>query len=85
MNTDSQAEDSNQLKVKAVKDCKPPQSRDEVKSFLGMIGYLSKFIPHSYAVLAASLRRLTGNDVPFSWGPEENAAFQNLKGQYHVR
>ena len=65
-------------KVKAVKDCKPPQSRDEVKSFLGMIGYLSKFIPR-YAVLTAPLRRLTGHDVPFSWGPEEDAAFQNLK------
>ena len=61
-------------KVKAVKDCKPPQSRDEVKSFLGMIGYLSKFIPR-YAVLTAPLRRLTGHDVPFSWGPEEDAAF----------
>ena len=31
-------------KVKAVKDCKAPESRDAVKSFLGMIGYLSKFI-----------------------------------------
>ena len=65
-------------KVKAVKDCKPPESRDAVKSFLGMIGYLSKFIPR-YAVLTAPLRRLTGKDIPFSWGPEEDAAFQKLK------
>ena len=61
--------------VKAVKDWKPPESKDEVKSFLVMIGYLSKFIPR-YAVLTAP--RLTEN-VPFSWGPEEDEAFQNLK------
>ena len=67
-----------QEKVIAVKECKPPGSRDEVKSFLGMIGYLAKFIP-CYSVLTAPLRRLTSQDVPFSWGPEEDVAFQKLK------
>ena len=67
-----------QEKVIAVKECKPPGSRDEVKSFLGMIGYLSNFIP-CYSVLTAPLRRLTSQDVPFSWGPEEDAAFKRLK------
>ena len=43
-----------------------------------MIGYLSKFIPR-YAVLTAPLKRLTRKDVPFAWGPEEDAAFQKLK------
>ena len=49
-----------------------------MKSFLGMIGYLAKFIP-CYSVLTAPLRRLTSQDVPFSWGPEEDAAFKKLK------
>ena len=65
-------------KVKAVKDCTAPESKEEVRSFLGMIGYLSKFIPR-YAVLTEPLRRLTGKDVPFSWGPEEQVAFKKLK------
>ena len=65
-------------KVIAVKECKPPGSRDEVKSFPGMIGYLSKFIP-CFSVLTASLRRLSSQDVPFSWGPEEDTAFKRLK------
>ena len=43
-----------------------------------MIGYLSKFIPR-YAILTAPLRRLTGKEVPFSWGPEEEKAFKVLK------
>ena len=65
-------------KLKAVKECKPPESREEVRSFLGMIGYLSKFIP-SYVVLTAPLRRLTGKEIPFSWGRDEQAALQKLK------
>ena len=67
-----------QEKVIAVKECKPPGSRDEVKSFLCMIGYLAKFNP-CYSVLTAPLRRLTSQDVPFSWGPGEDAAFKKLK------
>ena len=67
-----------QEKCRTVKECSSPNSREEVRSFLGMIGYLSKFIPR-YAVLIAPLRRLTRQDVPFSWGPEENTAFEKLK------
>jgi hypothetical protein len=43
-----------------------------------MIGYLSKCIPR-YAVLTAQLRRLTGQNVPFQWGHEEDMAFKKLK------
>ena len=42
-----------------------------------MIRYLSKFIPR-YTVLTAPLRRLT-EDATFTWGPEEDNAFQKLK------
>jgi hypothetical protein len=65
-------------KVRAVKECKAPESRETVRSFLGMVGYLSKFIPR-YAVLTAPLRRLTGQNVLFQWGHEEDMAFQKLK------
>ena len=64
-------------KCRAVKECSSPNPREEVRSFLGMIGYLSKFIPR-YAVLTAPLRRLTRKDVPFSWGPEELISKLNL-------
>ena len=65
-------------KVSAVKDCKPPRNREEVRSFLGMIGYPSKFIPQ-YAILTSPLRRLTGQDVLFELGEEEDQAFRRLK------
>ena len=66
------------LKPKQEKECPPPESRDEVKSFVGMIGYLSKFILR-HSILTAPLRQLTSHDVAFSWGPEEGTAFQKLR------
>ena len=65
-------------KVKAIKECERPETKEAVKSFLGMTGYLSKFIPR-YASLTAPLRRLTQEQVRFSWGNEEQRAFDKLK------
>ena len=65
-------------KIRAVKEGSPPKSKEAVRSFLGMTGYLSKFIP-SYASLTAPLRKLTHKDTKFKWGAEENEAFESLK------
>ena len=65
-------------KVKAVKDSKRPETKEAVKSFLGMVGYLSKFIDR-YSSTTAPLRKLTERKVKFEWGPEEEAAFNKLK------
>ena len=51
-------------KVKAVKDSRRPESKEAVRSFLGMVGYLSKFID-KYASITAPLRKLTEKDVKF--------------------
>lgn len=65
-------------KVKAVKESKRPESKTEVRSFLGMIGYLSKFIP-MFSSLTAPLRKLTHKETKFKWGKEEQHAFEELK------
>ena len=65
-------------KVKAVRDSKRPETKEAVKSFLGMVGYLSKFIDR-YSSITAPLRKLTERNVKFEWGPEEEAAFNKLK------
>ena len=65
-------------KVRAVKECGRPESKSAVRSFLGMVGYLSKFIPR-YSSLTAPLRQLTHNDTKFHWGKQEEAAFIALK------
>ncbi|MCG8047363.1 MAG: DDE-type integrase/transposase/recombinase, partial [Candidatus Thiodiazotropha taylori] len=65
-------------KVRAIKESGRPESKEAVKSFLGMTGYLSKFIPR-YASLTAPLRELTKTEVRFHWGENEQKAFENLK------
>ena len=55
-----------------------PRIEAEVRSFLGMIRCLSKFIPR-YASLTKPLRELTHKDIKFYWGPEEDNAFEELK------
>ena len=65
-------------KIRAVKESSPPESKEVVRSFLGMTRYLSKFIPR-YTSLTAPLRELTHKDTKFKWGAKENEAFEKLK------
>ena len=51
-------------KVRAVQESKAPESKDAVRSFLGMTSYLSKFISR-YSSLTAQLRALMHKDVKF--------------------
>ena len=51
-------------KVRAVKEANAPESKEAVRSLLGMISYLSKFIPR-YSLLTAPLRKLTHKDTKF--------------------
>ena len=65
-------------KTKAVIECGKPQSKEEVRSFLGMTGYMDNHIPN-HATLTAPLRKLTKKDVKFKWEKDEEAAFEKLK------
>ena len=61
-------------KVQAIYECEPPRSKSEVRSFLGMTGYLSKFIPR-YASLTKPLRDLARSETKF-----QHKAFKEVKG-----
>ena len=65
-------------KVQAIHKCKPSQSKAEVRRFLGITGYLSKFIPR-YASLTKPQREITHKGAKFHWGREEDDAFEELK------
>lgn len=65
-------------KVRAIKDAPRPESKTAVRSFLGMTGYLSKFIPR-YASITEPLRVLTHTNTHFVWRKKEKEAFQILK------
>lgn len=67
-------------RVRAVTEAREPENATEVRSFLGLVGYSSRFIPQ-FATLSEPLRRLTRKDTPFKFGPEQKKAFSDLKAE----
>nr|XP_022336145.1 uncharacterized protein LOC111132611 [Crassostrea virginica] len=65
-------------KVKAVVEAREPRTSAEVRSFLGLVNYSSRFIP-DLATIAAPLRQLTRKNVIFRWGKSEQESFVELK------
>lgn len=51
---------------------------EEVRSFLGLVNYVGKFIP-DLSTVTEPLRRLTRNDVQFVWNKKQQQAFDGLK------
>lgn len=70
----------NDVKVQAIKMFRPPNTVEEVRSFLGLVTYVSKFIPN-LATVTEPLRKLTKKDTAFEWGDEQQSAFSHLKDQ----
>ena len=65
-------------KVKAITDMPQPENLKDLQTFLGMIQYLSKFLPR-IAELAEPLWDLMKKHAPYAWGPEHNKAFDYIK------
>ena len=67
-------------KIKCIAEAPVPKNKKQVRSFLGMIGYYAKFIPH-FAVRAACLSDLTKKKMPNSvkWQECHQRAFDGLK------
>jgi hypothetical protein len=51
-------------KVKAILESREPKTVSEVKSFLGLVNFSSRFIPN-LAEIAEPLRKLSRKDVAF--------------------
>ena len=66
---------SDPKKVQALKELPPPSNVAKLRSFLGMMNYLSRFIK----CLHHPLRRLTKKDADWVWAFEQDAAFSSLK------
>ena len=64
-------------KVVTLKNAKPPANVSELRSFLGMAGYSSPFIPH-YSGKTARLRDLLVQKE-YRWTDEHQKAFEELK------
>ena len=69
---------TNPAKISAVKDWKTPICTQEVKSFLGFVGYYRRFCP-DFSTIAKPLNVLSSKDTKFQWDVPEETAFQRLK------
>jgi hypothetical protein len=55
-----------------------PSNTRQLKAVLGLAGYYRKFVPR-FSPIAKPLHKLTGKNVPYVWGEEQESAFQTLK------
>ena len=65
-------------KVRAIEEAPAPRSVKELRSYLGLITYYSKFLPNMSTILAP-VYHLLKKDVKWTWKKKEEEAFKTSK------
>ena len=65
--------------VEAIQDFRRPETKKEVRRFLGTVGFYRDFI-RNFAVISTPLRNLTKENTRFLWSEDCDKSFQELKG-----
>lgn len=65
-------------KIQPIINFPTPKNAKQVSRLIGMMAYYAKFIPN-FAQLAAPLNYLKRKNVPFTWGPDQQTSFEQLK------
>jgi len=65
-------------KVQAIREMPAPQNAKDLRSFLGMVGFYREFIK-DLGTMTVPLNALLKKNVTFSWGEEQQQAFQKIK------
>ena len=66
-------------KVRAITEMPSPQSKEELQRFLGMVNYLSQFIPNQ-SEITAPLRQLLKKEAAWTWSHEHIQSVERFKG-----
>ena len=66
-------------RVRAIIEIPSPQSKDELRRFLGMVNYFFQFIPKQ-SEITAPLRQLLKKEAAWTWSPEHAQSVERLKG-----
>ena len=67
-------------KVRALQEMESPKNLSELRRFLGLANYLSKFLPN-LTETSTPLRNLTRKNVPWVWSEAQQKAFDSIKQQ----
>ena len=65
-------------KIKAVEEWPTPGNLRELRSFLGLCSYYRTFI-EGFSTLAKPLTKMMEQNQDFIWGPDQEAAWQDLQ------
>ena len=65
-------------KVKAAIDMMPPMNTTELKSFMGMVNFMSKYIPNLLTIMSP-LSALLKKDSVWIWDTPQRCAFDDVK------
>ena len=65
-------------KVRAIRDAPEPTNLQQLRAFIGLLNFYAKFLPNLSTVLAP-LYSLLQKDRHWSWGPQQQRAFQKAK------
>jgi hypothetical protein len=65
-------------KVTAVRQYSVPKNVKDVRAFLGSASFYRRLVPN-FAEIAKPLTALTRKDCQFTWGPQQQQAFQSMK------
>ena len=65
-------------KIKAVIEMKPPTNTTELKGFMGMVNFMSKYVP-SLSTLMSPLSMLLRKDNSWTWDTPQRRAFDDVK------
>ena len=68
-------------KISAIHNMPTPSCKQDLQRLLGMINYLSKYIPNM-SELTAPFRSLLKGDVSWAWFPEHDFALTKIKSVY---
>ena len=65
-------------KIQGIEKMTPPEDKQQLQSFLGMVTYIGNFVPHLSHHMEP-LRQLLKKDVMFYWDNQINRSFQEIK------
>ena len=65
-------------RIQTIQDFQAPTDISKLRSFLGMINYVGRFIPNLSDIIRP-LNQLLCQDVAWMWGPDQRASFAKVK------
>lgn len=71
-------ENTTKYDVEEMDSCDAPNTVRELQKFLGSFRFHRDSIPN-YAIIAKDLTEMLKKYKPFTWGPKQREAFENLK------